>query len=147
MIPLSASVNDTPANVSTAFKGKRATETFFFFFTHFLYIDEAITAELRELYNTFQTCLNLREKYMVTSKQRPCDDPKNKASWEIYPPPPPPSWPPPSPEVLAELKAKEKAREANPIDSVGVDFDPLHIKIPGPHSVSFLYKTSCHIFF
>lgn len=139
MIPLSASVNDTPANVSTAFKGKQQPNLFFFSSTHFFYIDEAITAELRELYNTFQTCLNLREKYMASSKQGPRDDPKNKANWEIYPPPPPPSWPPPSPEELAELKAKEKAREANPIDSVGADFDPLHIKIPGPHSVSFFF--------
>ncbi|GAA5804572.1 hypothetical protein HPULCUR_010073 [Helicostylum pulchrum] len=123
VIPLSASVNDTPANVSTTFK------------------DEAITAELRELYKTFQTCLNLREKYMMNSKQRPCEDPKNKPGWEIYPPPPPPSWPPPDPKVQAELKAKEKAREADPIDSVGADFDPLFVKIPGPHSYDFSVGT------
>ncbi|KAI9248330.1 hypothetical protein EDC94DRAFT_624973 [Helicostylum pulchrum] len=123
VIPLSASVNDTPANVSTTFK------------------DEAITAELRELYKTFQTCLNLREKYMMNSKQRPCDDPKNQPGWEIYPPPPPPSWPPPDPKVQAELKAKEKAREADPIDSVGADFDPLFVKIPGPHSYDFSVGT------
>ncbi|KAI8066093.1 hypothetical protein BDF21DRAFT_367988 [Thamnidium elegans] len=123
VIPLSASINDMPANVHTSFK------------------DEAITAELRELYNTFQTCLNLREKYMKSSKQRDCDDPKNKPGWEIYPAPPPPSWPPPPPEVLTELRAKEKAREANPIDSVGADFDPLHVKIPGTHSYDFSVGT------
>ncbi|KAI9363765.1 hypothetical protein BD770DRAFT_433805 [Pilaira anomala] len=119
LIPLTASVIDTPSNVKTTFK------------------DEAITAELRELYNTFQTCLDLREKYMMSSKQRFSDDPKNQPGWEIYPPPPPPSWPPPPPEVLAELKKKEKAREANPIDSVGIDFDPNHIKIPDAHPYLF----------
>lgn len=77
---------------------------------------------------------------MFNSKQRPCDDPKNQPNWEIYPPPPPPSWPPPPPEVLSELKAKEKAREANPIDSVGIDFDPLHVKIPGSHPVSTIVR-------
>lgn len=141
MIPLSASVNDTPANVSTTFKGKKrtASKKVFYHFYSFFYIDEAITAELRELYKTFQTCLNLREKYMMNSKQRPCEDPKNKPGWEIYPPPPPPSWPPPDPKVQAELKAKEKAREADPIDSVGADFDPLFVKIPGPHSVKYFF--------
>lgn len=73
---------------------------------------------------------------MMSSKQRFSDDPKNQPGWEIYPPPPPPSWPPPPPEVLAELKKKEKAREANPIDSVGIDFDPNHVKIPDAHPVS-----------
>ena len=117
-IPLSSATNDTPKNVKADYK------------------DEAITAELRELYKTFQTCLDLREKYMTRSKQRFEDDPKNKEGWEIYPEPPKPSWPLPSPEELARRKQKEKQREANPIAAVGHDFDISHIKYPEAHPVS-----------
>ncbi|CAO0789635.1 unnamed protein product [Mucor circinelloides] len=59
-VPLSAAVDDTPADMKTAYK------------------DEAIAAELRELYNTFQKCLDLREKYMTKSKQRFEDNPKTR---------------------------------------------------------------------
>lgn len=101
-------------------------------------IDEAITAELRELYNTFQKCLDLREKYMMKSKQRFEDNPKNREDWEIYPPPPPPSWPLPPPDELARRKQKEKDREADPIAAVGIDFDENHVEIPKEHPVSLI---------
>jgi AMP deaminase len=99
--------------------------------------DEAITAELRELYKTFQTCLDLREKYIRKSKQRFQDDPKNRDDWEIYPPPPRPSWPLPPPDEWAIIKEKERRREADPIAAVGSDFDINHIKLPEKHSVSY----------
>ncbi|TIB93525.1 AMP deaminase [Wallemia mellicola] len=71
---------------------------------------EEISAELRALYQSFQTCLNLRDKYIAISHQRMEDNPSNydgrffpagdendnKAdkfkSWRIYPPPPKPFW-------------------------------------------------------
>jgi AMP deaminase len=114
---------------------------FFFFFFAFHYpnkppLDEAITAELRELYNSFQACLDLREKYMKKSKQRFRDDPKNKEDWEIYPAPPQPSWPLPPPEELARRKQREKEREADPIAAIGIDFDLEHVKLPEAHPVS-----------
>ncbi|KAL0135728.1 AMP deaminase [Mucor lusitanicus] len=118
-IPLSAAVDDTPADMKTAYK------------------DEAITAELRELYNTFQKCLDLRDKYMMKSKQRFEDNPKNRPDWEIYPKPPPPSWPLPPPDELARRKKKEKEREADPIAAVGSDFHREDIKIPGEHPYTF----------
>lgn len=139
-VPLSAAVDDTPADMKTAYKGMiptiwpkaRSAQVKLTCIS-----DEAIAAELRELYNTFQKCLDLREKYMTKSKQRFEDNPKNKADWEVYPPPPPPSWPLPPPDELARRKKKEKEREADPIAAVGIDFHREHIKIPGEHAVSW----------
>ncbi|KAI8372644.1 hypothetical protein EDC96DRAFT_500056 [Choanephora cucurbitarum] len=116
-IPLTSATNDVPANI--------------------LNKDEGITAELRELYNTFQKCLDLREKYMERSKQRFEDNPKNREDWEIYPPPPPPSWPLPSPEELARRKEKERQREADPTGSVGIDFDINTVIIPKAHEYTY----------
>ncbi|KAG2201548.1 hypothetical protein INT47_007425 [Mucor saturninus] len=117
VIPLTSSVIDAPSDTKPT--------------------DDAITAELRELYKTFQTCLDLRNKYMLQSRQRFEDDPKNKPNWEIYPPPPPPSWPLPPPEQLEKEKQKEKAREANPIAAIGIDFDINHVKLPESHPYTF----------
>ncbi|CAO0803499.1 unnamed protein product [Mucor circinelloides] len=99
--------------------------------------DDAITAELCVLYGNLQKCLDLREKYITLSSQRLMDDPRNHDDWEIYPAPPPKSWPLPSPEELERRKAKEKAREADPVAAVGSDFDFNQCKIPGPHVYSF----------
>ncbi|GAA5803832.1 hypothetical protein EDC94DRAFT_582172 [Helicostylum pulchrum] len=99
--------------------------------------ENAITAELRELYGALQKCLDLREKYIELSCQRLTDDPRNSADWEIYPPPPPKSWPLPSPEELERRKKKEKAREADPVAAVGSDFDFSQCKIPSPHVYQF----------
>ncbi|KAG1171186.1 hypothetical protein G6F70_006831 [Rhizopus microsporus] len=99
--------------------------------------DNVITAELRELYGALQKCLELRERYIAESRQRLFDDPRNQDDWEIYPPPPPPSWPLPSPEELERRKAKEKAREADPVAAVGSDFHFDHCKIPGEHEYDY----------
>ncbi|KAI8978608.1 hypothetical protein BDB01DRAFT_746401 [Pilobolus umbonatus] len=116
IVPPTASLLETPTNV-----------------TQEVFKEEAINAELRELYNTFQACLNLREKYIRRSKQRLQDDPRNYPDWEIYPPPPPPSWPLPAPEEIKRRKQKEKEREADPIAAVGIDFDINHFELPGEH--------------
>ncbi|KAG0174006.1 AMP deaminase [Apophysomyces sp. BC1015] len=99
--------------------------------------DEAITAELRELYCNLDRCLALREKYMQRSRQRLVDDPKNYDDWRIYPSPPPKSWPLPSPEELARRKKKEEVREADPAAAVGSDFVFEECEIPGKHTYSF----------
>ncbi|KAI9321520.1 hypothetical protein BX666DRAFT_2017455 [Dichotomocladium elegans] len=98
---------------------------------------DAVISELRELYQTLQNCLNLREKYMRLSFQRLEDDPRNSDEWKIYPPPPPPSWPLPSPDELALRKEKEKQREADPVAAVGADFVWEDCDIPGDHEYTF----------
>ncbi|KAG1152657.1 hypothetical protein G6F37_000886 [Rhizopus arrhizus] len=99
--------------------------------------DDVITAELRELYGTLQKCLDLRERYIDQSSQRLNDDPRNHPDWEIYPPPPPKSWPLPPLEELERRKAKEKAREADPVAAVGSEFDFNYCKIPEAHEYNF----------
>ncbi|ORZ22772.1 AMP deaminase [Lobosporangium transversale] len=84
--------------------------------------NDEITLELQSLYTNFQKCLDLREKYMKVSCQRVGDDPRDKDSWEIYPPPPPPSWP----------TTEYKARVPDGPNSVGSDFVREDVKIPGP---------------
>lgn len=104
--------------------------------TNFI-LDDAITAELCELYGSLQKCLDLREKYINLSCQNLMDDPRHADDWEIYPEPPKPSWPLPSLEEQERRKAKEKAREADPVAAVGSDFDFNQCKIPSPHPYHF----------
>ncbi|KAG6835953.1 hypothetical protein H0H93_012915 [Arthromyces matolae] len=70
--------------------------------------DLHINSEYAALFQSFQKCLDLRDKYMEKSLQRLGDNPKDydgqtlkdptrKSSrqpepWKIYPPPPPPHW-------------------------------------------------------
>lgn len=100
-------------------------------------LDDAVTAELCELYGALQKCLDLREKYINLSCQNLMDDPRNSDDWEIYPAPPPKSWPLPSPEEQERRKAKERAREADPVGAVGSDFDFAQCKIPSAHPYLF----------
>ncbi|ORE19094.1 AMP deaminase, partial [Rhizopus microsporus] len=139
-VPLEAAVNDTPPEFKAAVRGifqKKKVAPVALRLNNVYCIDEGITAELRELYNMFQKCLEMREKYQRRSLQREQDNPKNRDDWEIYPPPPPPSWPIPPPEILAKVKEREKALEADPISAVGSDFDMDHVKIPGDHPYVF----------
>ncbi|KAH9462805.1 hypothetical protein MJO28_002419 [Puccinia striiformis f. sp. tritici] len=70
---------------------------------------EQLSEELRSLYESFQACLDLRDKYIGLSKQRLIDNPqsfdskfihqqssqsgtKRHPEWKIYPPPPKPHW-------------------------------------------------------
>ncbi|CAO3638756.1 unnamed protein product [Cunninghamella blakesleeana] len=99
--------------------------------------ESSVTAELLELYNNLQKCLDLRDKYMRLSCQRICDDPKNKDDWKIYPAPPPASWPLPPPEELAKLRQKERERDADPVAAVGSDFAFEDCEIPGKHDYVF----------
>ncbi|OAV98682.1 hypothetical protein PTTG_07701 [Puccinia triticina 1-1 BBBD Race 1] len=71
--------------------------------------DTHLSEELRSLYESFQACLDLRDKYIGLSKQRLVDNPQSFDSkvihqsiakgtapahpeWNIYPPPPKPHW-------------------------------------------------------
>ncbi|KNZ45378.1 AMP deaminase [Puccinia sorghi] len=68
-----------------------------------------LSEELQSLYESFQACLDLRDKYIGLSKQRLIDNPQSYDSkfinqltstgtppthpeWKIYPPPPKPHW-------------------------------------------------------
>ncbi|KAI9030721.1 hypothetical protein CLU79DRAFT_802357 [Phycomyces nitens] len=98
-----------------------------------------ITTELRELYSSLHRCLELRDKYMVRSRQRLSDNPKNRPGWKIYPEPPPRSWPLPSPEELERRRQKEHEREMDPIAAVGSDFDFNACEFP-PKDDNYVYK-------
>ncbi|KAK9766458.1 AMP deaminase, variant 2 [Basidiobolus ranarum] len=80
--------------------------------------DESYKEELRQIYTNVQKCMDLRDKYIAVSLQRPNDDPRNLPGWEIYPPPPPPG---------------SKSGEF----PVGYDFDPTHVKMAESHSFNF----------
>ncbi|KAL7269463.1 AMP deaminase [Rhizina undulata] len=59
---------------------------------NYAYKDPALSAELSTIYTNVQKILDLRHKYMRVSLQEEGDNPKDDASWKIYPPPPPPVW-------------------------------------------------------
>ncbi|KAF9583352.1 AMP deaminase [Lunasporangiospora selenospora] len=84
--------------------------------------NDEITQELQSLYTNFQKCLDLREKYMKVSCQRVGDNPSDRDSWDIYPPPPPPSWP----------VSENKGRVTDGPDSIGNDFILEEVRIPAP---------------
>ncbi|KAH8593334.1 hypothetical protein B0O99DRAFT_627848 [Bisporella sp. PMI_857] len=54
--------------------------------------DAHITSELSSIYTNIQKILDIRHKYMRLSLQNDHDNPKDEATWNIYPPPPEPAW-------------------------------------------------------
>ncbi|KAF4829334.1 AMP deaminase [Colletotrichum tropicale] len=54
--------------------------------------DPHITAELSSISKNIQSIVHLRKRYIGLSLQGPDDNPKDDASWAIYPPPPQPAW-------------------------------------------------------
>jgi AMP deaminase len=84
--------------------------------------------ELEGLYTSFHKCLDLRDKYMELSLQRPSDNPKDSKDWKIYPP------------HVENRKGKE----------VGGDFEFEKCEIPVEHEVCMIshLETLCaHVFF
>jgi AMP deaminase len=90
--------------------------------------DTHLSEELRSLYESFQACLDLRDKYIGLSKQRLVDNPQSFDSkfinqstargntpahpeWKIYPPPPKPHW-----RANSDYQAEE-AWDLHPRDS------------------------------
>ncbi|KAK1725822.1 AMP deaminase [Colletotrichum acutatum] len=54
--------------------------------------DPHITAELSAISKNIQSIMDLRERYVGLSLQRPDDNPRDDPTWSIYPPPPQPAW-------------------------------------------------------
>ncbi|KAK1521000.1 AMP deaminase [Colletotrichum abscissum] len=54
--------------------------------------DPHITAELSAISKNIQSIMDLRERYIGLSLQRPDDNPRDDPTWSIYPPPPQPAW-------------------------------------------------------
>jgi AMP deaminase len=54
--------------------------------------DSSVTAELSAIYTNVQKVLDVRHKYIRLSLQGNFDNPKDDASWPIYPPHPEPVW-------------------------------------------------------
>ncbi|KAJ1946504.1 AMP deaminase [Kickxella alabastrina] len=49
-------------------------------------------SELKRIGDSLVKCMALRDKYMEISYQHEAANPKNRADWDIYPPPPSPAW-------------------------------------------------------
>jgi AMP deaminase len=79
--------------------------------------------------------MDLRDKYMEYSAQRLFDNPKDQEDWKIYPEPPQPSWPLPPKEEWEKRRQQEAKRAADPIGSVGNDFNKDNCEIPRKHEV------------
>ncbi|KAG5341099.1 hypothetical protein C0989_011691 [Termitomyces sp. Mn162] len=105
-------------------------------------------SEFSPLFQSFQRCLNLRDKYMAKSLQRLGDNPKDYdghqpiidkdlghvplpqfEKWEIYPPPPPPHWHWTDPKKGPSI---DGASDTKPTE---FRFEDCHI--PGPHPWTF----------
>lgn len=54
--------------------------------------DPHITLELSSISKNIRSIMDLRERYIGLSLQGLDDNPKDDASWSIYPPPPQPAW-------------------------------------------------------
>ncbi|KAL0936649.1 AMP deaminase [Colletotrichum truncatum] len=109
--------------------------------------DPHITAELSSISKNIQSIMHLRQRYIKLSLQGNDDNPKDDASWLIYPPPPQPAWGteharavssadvmnstsnslngslvlPPAPAADSESKKTYKKRK--PGQDIGEDFD------------------------
>jgi len=113
--------------------------------------DPGITKELSEIYTNIQKILDLRHKYMRLSLQGKTDNPKDDASWNIYPPPPAPVWVPEGSQVLPPLPPKAptiphdgsemnrglgtKGRKAG--HDIGSDFDFEECEVPSGDEMEF----------
>lgn len=88
--------------------------------------------ELTTMYATVAECLDMRRKFMKISLQYERENPKNQASWKIYPPPPEPEYDPVTKHFLIKPKVP-----AEP-EKVGYKFDMAELEIPGPHDYHFV---------
>ncbi|KAJ1905954.1 AMP deaminase [Tieghemiomyces parasiticus] len=93
-----------------------------------LQVESNIAEPLQESAVGLQRCRQLRQRYMTAALQRPGDNPKDAAGWDIYPPPPPPGWKPGTPRTC-------DAEQRLPGDGNG--FDLAACTIPEAHSYHF----------
>ncbi|KAG2070339.1 hypothetical protein BDR04DRAFT_934379, partial [Suillus decipiens] len=88
-----------------------------------------ITPELARVVQSFQKCLELRDKYITKSLQRLGDNPRDHdGPWVIYPQPPPPHW---------QFSAKETVISADGRVTPDDQFDFSQCQIPGDHEWEF----------
>lgn len=110
--------------------------------------DSSVTAELAAIYTNVQKVLDLRHKYIRLSLQRNFDNPKDDASWRIYPPHPEPVWNDSSKERRNASSSLHNSGVLEPMEqqlpprkmgtNIGEDF---HLEdllpVPGPSEMSF----------
>lgn len=88
--------------------------------------DPSIAAELSLMYGKVQNCIEKRRKYQRLSFQRQGDNPRDDASWKIYPEPPRPVW------------NKETKEFGNPHGAANpVSFNFEDCEIPGKSEMVF----------
>ncbi|KAG1748600.1 AMP deaminase, partial [Suillus lakei] len=109
------------------------------------HMDTMITPELARVVQSFQKCLELRDKYITKSLQRLGDNPRDHdgpdvnqslaaspksphVPWAIYPKPPPPHW---------HFTAKETVISADGRVTPDDQFDFSQCQIPGNHEWEF----------
>ncbi|EGG00953.1 uncharacterized protein MELLADRAFT_117941 [Melampsora larici-populina 98AG31] len=110
----------------------------------------AFSQDLRSLYESFQNCLDLRDKYIIRSKQRLEDNPQSYDGiykpegdqetayppWKIYPNPPKPHWHSPT---HVKRSDRSKVDENSPESLKPFEFDAC--EIPGRDSTrDYTYK-------
>lgn len=126
--------------------------------------DPEVKKELGAMFERVEECLLMRHKYMKLSNQREIDNPKNKSSWSIYPPPPRPSYKdttkefadvPSSPlepsvgslgaattTTTANLLGTDPADRPTPILN-GAGFELANVKVPHADPHIFVLDDSC----
>lgn len=106
---------------------------------NFQFSEKALSDELQSLLSSLKRCLELRTDYMAWSLQRIGDNPKDRDSWETFPPPPRPSY------IRSEngdfVKMDTASEESGPWH-----FDMENFKIPEPDTVSWKSTTRNLIF-
>lgn len=80
-----------------------------------------LTAELKELYASFQRCLDLRDKYMSASLQTLGDDPRDHDGVFIKPPP-----------VDSSIRPSDPGATPKPATNDSPQFEPWKIYPPPP---------------
>ncbi|OLY77992.1 AMP deaminase [Smittium mucronatum] len=79
------------------------------------------SSEISDVAKKINRAIDIRDKYMNLSLQIERDNPKNSASWLIYPPPPPPSW----------------KKNINNLDFEDKDFDINDLPVPKSSDMTF----------
>ncbi|KAB8356642.1 hypothetical protein FH972_024219 [Carpinus fangiana] len=98
--------------------------------------DAYVTAELGAIYSQITKVLDIRHKYIRLSLQGANDNPKDDASWEIYPPPPEPHW---MEEGDQFNTPRQPRRTRKPGQDIGEDFQ-LEDLLPLPDASEMTFK-------
>jgi AMP deaminase len=110
--------------------------------------DSSVTAELGAIYTNVQKVLDVRHKYIRLSLQQNFDNPKDDASWPIYPPHPEPVWNDTSKQRKNGSSSMQSSTVLEPADTpkpprkmgkdIGEDFnmDDL-LPLPGASEMAF----------